>query len=112
MYTLISTMTSVGFALVLLAPPLAAQSVEGLEGKNVSMTQTMFKGRSAVRLIAAPDATNATSYAIVRDAVFRDGVIELDLAGQPAANAAEGAGGFIGIAFRLQADGRYEYIYL
>jgi hypothetical protein len=112
MYTLITTLTSVGFALALLAPPLAAQSVEGLEGKNVSMTQATFKGRSAVRLIAAPDATNATSYAVVKDAVFRDGVIEVDLAGQPAANAAEGARGFIGIAFRLQADGRYEYIYL
>jgi hypothetical protein len=34
------------------------------------------------------------------------------LAGQRAAGAGEGARGFIGIAFRLQADGRYEYIYL
>jgi hypothetical protein len=65
-----------------------------------------------VQLIAAPDAANATSYALVKDMTFRDGVIEVDLAGQPAANAASAARGFIGIAFRVQADGSYEYIYL
>ena len=97
---------------VFLAAPLVAQSVERLEGKNVSIVQTNYKGRSAIQLIAAPDALNATSYAVVKDALFRDGAIEVDLAGQPAAGAGGGARGFIGIAFRLQADGRYEYIYL
>jgi len=99
-------------SLLALAAPLAAQSVDRLEAKNVSLTQTTFKGRGAVQLIAAPNADNATSYAVVKDQVFRDGIIEVDLAGQPAAGAGEGARGFIGIAFRLQADGRYEYIYL
>jgi hypothetical protein len=104
--------TICGSLSVLLAAPLVAQSVDRLEGKNVSIAQTDFKGRRAVRLIAAPDAENATSYAIVNDASFRHGAIEVDLAGQPAAGAGEGARGFIGVAFRLQADGRYEYIYL
>ena len=63
-------------------------------------------------MIAKPDAANATSYALVKDASFRDGVIEVDLAGQPAAGAIAGARGFIGIAFRIQGDGHYEYIYL
>jgi 3-keto-disaccharide hydrolase len=112
MHTVDFAMTVLLVVAWVLPVPLAAQSVDRLDGKNVSMTQTTFKGRSAVRLIAAPDATNGTSYAVVKDAVFRDGVIEVDLAGQPAANAGEGARGFIGIAFRLQADGRYEYIYL
>jgi hypothetical protein len=97
---------------VFLAAPLVAQSVDRLERKNVSIAQTNYKGRSATQLIAAPDALNATSYAVVKDAMFRDGTIEVDLAGQPAAGAGSGARGFIGIAFRLQADGRYEYIYL
>ena len=95
-----------------LAAPLVAQSVDRLEGKNVSIAQTTFKGRSAVQVIAAPDALNGASYAVVKDSSFRDGTIEVDLAGQPAAGAGGGARGFIGIAFRLQADGRYEYIYL
>ena len=98
--------------LALLALPLAAQSVDRLAGKNVAIAQTNFKGQSAIQVIATTGAANASSYAVVKDAVFRDGTIEVDLAGQPAAGAEGGARGFIGIAFRLQADGRYEYIYL
>ena len=55
---------------------------------------------------------NAMSYATLKDVVFRDGTIEVDVAGQPAAGAGGGARGFIGIAFRIQGDGSYEYIYL
>jgi hypothetical protein len=99
-------------SLVLFTASLAAQRVDRLEGKNVSIAQTTFKGRAAVRVNAAPDALNGASYAVVQESAFRDGTIEVDLAGQPAAGAGGGARGFIGIAFRLQADGRYEYIYL
>jgi hypothetical protein len=105
------TVTSVTL-LALICSSLTAQTVDRLTGKNVSITQTNYKGRSAVQVIAAPMAANATSFAVIKDAVFRDGTIEVDLAGQPAANAGEGARGFIGIAFRLQGDGSYEYIYL
>jgi hypothetical protein len=96
----------------LLAAPVAAQSVSQLDGKNVSIAQTNFKGRSAAQVIAAPDALNAASYAVVKSASFLNGTIEVDLAGQPAAGAGGGARGFIGIAFRLQSNGAYEYIYL
>jgi len=96
----------------LLAVPLAAQSADRLTGKNVSIAQVTYKGRSAIQVIAAPDTPNASSYAVVKDAMFRDGTIEVEVAGQPAAGAPGGARGFIGIAFRLQADGSYEYIYL
>ena len=98
--------------LALLAVPLAAQSADRLTGKGVSLAQTNFKGRNAVQVIATPGAANATSYAVIKDASFRDGTIEVDLAGQPAAGADGAARGFIGIAFRLQDDGSYEYIYL
>lgn len=94
------------------ALPLAAQSVDRLLDKNVTIAQIDFKGRRAIQVIPKPDATNATSYALVKGASFRDGVIEVDLAGQPAAGAFADARGFIGIAFRIQPDGRYEYIYL
>ena len=96
----------------LLAVPLAAQSTDQLVGKNVSIAQINYKGRSAIQVIAKPEAANATSYALVKDGSFRDGVIEVDLAGQPSADAFAAARGFIGIAFRVQGDGRYEYIYL
>jgi hypothetical protein len=98
--------------LLLLALPLAAQRADQLAAKNASIAQTNYKGRSAVQVIANPEAVNATSFAVVKDATFRNGTIEVELAGQPAAGAGEGARGFIGIAFRMQPDGNYEYIYL
>jgi len=96
----------------LLAVSLAAQSADRLIGKNVSIARVTYQGRSAIQVIAKSEAGNATAYALVRDVSFRDGVIEVDLAGAPAAGAFTGARGFIGIAFRIQGDGRYEYIYL
>ncbi len=98
--------------IALLAAPLTAQSMDRLVGKNVSIAQTNHNGRSAIRVVANPNAANASSYALLKDVIFRDGAIEVDLAGQPAAGAGEAARGFIGIAFRVQNDGRYEYIYL
>ena len=107
-----STTLATSTLMLVLAGPMAAQSVDRLTGQNVAIAQASFKGRSAVQLIAAPDAANASSYAVVKDTSFLNGTIEVDLAGQPAAGAGAGARGFIGIAFRIQADGRYEYIYL
>ena len=109
MRAIISSTTTV---LALVAVQLAAQTIDKLTGKNVSVAQTYYQGRSAVQLIPTPGAANATSYAVVKDAKFRDGTIEVELAGQPAASAGGFERGFIGIAFRLQDDGRYEYIYL
>jgi hypothetical protein len=97
---------------VLVAVPLAAQSVDRLIGKNVSIAQTDYRGLSAIQVIANRGAANATTYALIKDVSFGDGVIEVDLAGRPAAGAFADARGFIGIAFRVKGDGRYEYIYL
>jgi hypothetical protein len=94
------------------AASLIAQTADGVIATNASVAQTNFKGRNALQVIANPTAANATSYALLKDKKFRDGTIEVDLAGQPAAGAGGGARGFIGIAFRLQDDGKYEYIYL
>jgi len=91
---------------------LTAQTVDHLTAQNVKIAQTTFKGRPAIQILATPGAANATSHALVKDSTFRDGTIEVDVAGQPAAGAEGGARGFIGIAFRIQADGSYEYIYL
>jgi len=96
----------------LLAVSLAAQSADRLIGKNVSIARVTYQGRSAIQVIAKPEAANAAAYALVRGVSFLDGVIEVDLAGAPAAGAFTGARGFIGIAFRIQGDGHYEYIYL
>jgi hypothetical protein len=93
------------------SPAVHAQKVDQLVPRNMSVKQTAYRGRAAVQVIARPDAANASSYALLKGVTFRDGAIEVDLAGEPAAGAGPAARGFIGIAFRMQND-RYEYIYL
>ena len=95
----------------LLIAPLAAQTPEQLEAHGSSVTKATYLGKSAVRLDALPNAADGESYAIVKGSRFRNGTIEVELAGKPAANAGPRARGFIGIAFRVQGN-RYEYIYL
>ena len=106
------TMASTTLMLLLAPTLLAAQALNQLAARNVTLAQVEFKGRSAVRVVANMDARNATSYAVVQGETFRDGTIDVDLAGQPSSGASETARGFIGIAFRIQGDGKYEYIYL
>jgi hypothetical protein len=96
---------------VLVITPLCAQTPEQLEAHGVSVANAIYQGKSAIRLDALPTAANGESYAILKGSRFRNGTIEVELAGKPAANAGPGARGFIGMAFRLQGS-RYEYIYL
>jgi hypothetical protein len=96
---------------VLVITPLCAQTPEQLEAHGVSVANAIYQGKSAIRLDALPTAANGESYAILKGSRFRNGTIEVELAGKPAVNAGPGARGFIGMAFRLQGS-RYEYIYL
>jgi hypothetical protein len=86
--------------------------VSKLEVRNVAAETTVYKGSKAVKLTEKP-GTQADSLAILKDVTFRDGSIELEMAGAPAKGANEGARGFIGIAFHIQPDAsHYEAIYL
>jgi hypothetical protein len=82
---------------------------------NTVVTAVTFKGRKAVRVVemqpgADPDPG---TIALLAGSRFRNGTIELDLAGEPGPSAPESARGFIGLAFRVQPDAaRYEYFYL
>jgi hypothetical protein len=96
---------------LLLALPLTAQTADQLEAHGVTLASVTYQGKAAVRVDARPGVGNGESYAVVKGSRFRNGSIEVELAGRPAANAGEGARGFIGIAFRLQGN-RYEHIYL
>src|SRR5437016_2237143 len=90
-------------ALFLIAP-LCAQTREQLEPRGVSIANTTYQGKSAIRLDALPNTANGDSYAIVKGSRFQNGTIDVELAGKPAANAGPGARGFIGIAFRVQGN--------
>jgi hypothetical protein len=100
--------------LAALAVPLAyGQSVDRLELRKVKADAAEYQGRKAVHLTQAADARGEDTLAILAGQEFQDGTIEVDLAGAPAAGAAEAARGFIGVAFRVQPEAsKFELFYL
>jgi hypothetical protein len=109
-----------GFATVNELPPDQTQSIalnspDQFKLVNVKAETVTFKGRQAIRLNdAAPaSAGDEERLAVLPKTDFQDGVIEVDLTGEPAADAGEGARGFVGIAFRVASDqSRFECFYL
>lgn len=73
------------------------------------------RGRRAIHLadLQASQKTDIDSMAVLNDSDFQDGTIELQIAGSPRLGEFPGARGFVGIAFRVNADvSSYEYVYL
>jgi len=88
-----------------------------LRPRNVSVTPTLFNGRSCVevRLSGAYPGPDRDYFAYVPGLDMHDGTIELELAGAPLPGAPAGARGFVGLAFRIdEAGGSFacEGIYL
>lgn len=116
---------------------LSLDTPAGLTLHQVDAAAVSFKGRAALKLTASPAAASARPapaqpsapnkksaagageagrrdhLALVDSLEFTDGTIEVDLAGEPAAGAAGGARGFVGVAFRVQPDRKtYDCFYL
>jgi len=97
------------------AQTISLDSPEQLKLVNVKTETITFKGRKALRVVdAAPPGTGDEGRLVILSKTdFQDGIIEVDLAGEPGPNAGEGARGFVGIAFRVAPDqSRFECIYL
>jgi len=94
-----------------IAATASAQTVDQLVAHNVKLEAVDYLGKRAVKITEVGEVANGEAYAVVKDVVFHDGAITVELAGRPAGGAAAGARGFVGIAFRLQ-NGKFEYIYL
>ena len=99
------------WALIAFAPRASAQTVGQLIPHKVKLESVDYQGKRAVKITEDGEVANGEAYAVVKDAVFHNGAIAVELAGRPAGSAGGGARGFIGIAFRLQ-NGKFEYIYL
>ncbi len=89
----------------------SAQTVDQLIPHKVRLESVDYLGKRSVRITEDGVVSNGEAYAIVKEALFHNGAVELELAGHPAAGASSGARGFVGVAFRLQS-GEFEYIYL
>lgn len=102
--------------LLLCGLPLAAQnsaaqnskikldSIDGLELVNGRAEMATYRGRKAVHLMPLPghELTDGSEFAILKGSDFKDGAIEVELAGAPRPGADPAMKGFIGIAFRVQ----------
>ena len=97
------------------AQTISFEPLDQLKIVNVKAEAVTFKGRKALRVsdAAAAGVGDEGRLVIFPKTDFQDGVIEVDLAGEPGPNAGEGARGFVGMAFRVAADAsRFECIYL
>lgn len=103
----------------LLTPALLARqaeiplSIDRLTLKGVVAESVRHQNRPALRLLEADKSRNAHNLAILNGVTFRDGTIEVDVAGRRGPYAAPDDRGFIGMAFRIASNGeRFEHIYL
>ena len=90
-------------------------SLDKLEFVNTKPEVTNYLGRPAVRLLPLPEhlAGNGEVLAVLSGTDFKDGTIEVDVAGKPTEGASATARGFIGIAFRVQPrHEKYECFYI
>jgi hypothetical protein len=104
---------------LLLYPALAALGADipltdpsRLQSVNAQIETTTYRGRAGLKIVEK-DPGPGGAIAILKDVTFHDGTIELEVSGAPSKTADPTARGFIGIAFRLPADGsKYENFYL
>jgi hypothetical protein len=80
---------------------------------NVATTNATYQGKSGLKVIDKDGADSEFKFLKINDLDFKNGTIELDIAGKPGEKAFQGARGFVGIAFRINADNsKFECIYL
>ncbi len=105
---------------VLALAACAAMAVSGQTGipdatalLGVKVETVDYKGRRAVRVVAMNEAAEGERLYLLKHDDFRDGSIELWMAGEPGAGAGAAARGFVGLAFRVRGKGeKYEAFYL
>jgi hypothetical protein len=99
-------------ALSLPAQDLPLLDVSRLQLRHTRAEAARYKGSAAIKMVIDSPG-ESDGFAVIKESRFHNGTIELDVAGAPAANAAEGARGFIGIYFRIAADlAHWENIYV
>ena len=105
------------FGLLVSAAVLAAEQSVSITPASVTpdgvlVSAMRHENRDALRLIEA-DNKRGGGMAIVNGQKFRDGTIEVDVAGRRGPYAVPSDRGFVGMVFRLSGDrSKSEYIYL
>jgi hypothetical protein len=96
-----------------LAQTFALDSINGLQPHDVTLAAVTYLGRKAIRLMPAISAEaevggaqngEGGGIAVLPGTSFHNGTIELEVAGKPRPGAIPSARGFVGVAFRVNAD--------
>ena len=101
------------------------QSASGLRLHNVAVAPAVLQKKKGLRVTISDEANRQLQsmtpdqqalfeqLAVIEGLEFSNGVIEVEVAGEPAPGAGAGARGFVGVAFRLKDDMRtYDAFYL
>lgn len=97
------------------AKPVALDRSKEQKPRNVKVEQVQFKGRKALRVTddASPNSSDDDRFLMLTATDFKNGTIEVELAGDTMPNASATARGFVGVTFRTVADGsKFECFYL
>ena len=80
---------------------------------NARADRVIYRGRNALQLVPVADSANraADMLAILDRPAFKDGTIEIDVAGAPRSGASADARGFICLAFRTGEHGEWSEIF-
>ncbi|XOV92546.1 MAG: family 16 glycoside hydrolase [Bacteroidota bacterium] len=82
------------------------------EGVNVTYSRETYKGKYAIKVVPTEAQTEA-KFAKLNGPDFKNGVIEVEVAGMRAKEAGAGARGFVGLAFRISEDNsQFECFYI
>ena len=80
---------------------------------NVATTNATYQGKTGLKVLDNDKADSEFKFVKINNLEFKNGTIEMDVVGKPGENAGQGARGFVGIAFRINADNsKFECIYL
>jgi hypothetical protein len=90
------------------------KNTQQLKALHVALQAQTFKQQQSVKVTDTdPGFDSELRLAKLENTLFHNGIIEVELAGQPMKNASEGARGFVGIAFRIDsAHSKFECFYL
>ena len=102
------------------AQSVPLDSVQGLQPRNVEIKPMVYQGRKSIQVMptaqsdsSAVPGSGGGGIVILPRLAFHNGTIELDVVGKPRAGAPGDARGFVGLAFRVNADAsKYECVYI
>ena len=85
---------------------------KNLSSLNVKSNEEVYSGKESLKVLDN-GGTMEEKFVKINSVEFKNGIIEIEISGKPAAGASDQARGFVGIAFRINNDNsKFECIYL